>query len=244
MRRGFVIGSLMIVLAGWSAPARADFVISIGSTSIAQGSTGTIDVMLSSNAPSTAPDLLNNVGFELQISSSPSQPGILQFATQDFSYLNNTNYVFFGDSIDYQTSSPGGSVSTSFTPNDTFTGSDSTASGNPFSLDSTNTPVLLAVLTFDTSITNVGDSYTISLMPPSGTGSNAGGANTFFDYFDFNNTGTELSAVPFTSTSGTVTITGSVVPEPASIVMGLSAVALLAGAGLYRGRRRSKRQPA
>jgi hypothetical protein len=239
MRRGFMIGCLMIALTGWSAPSRGDFVISIGSTSIAQGSTGTIDVMLSSTAALSSPDLVNNFAFAVQITG----PGMLEFASsQDFSYLNASNYIFFGNSFDYLTSSPGGSTTSLVKTNDTFIGIDITNSGNPVSLSSSNTPVLLAALTLDTTSTQVGDSYTISLVPLSGNGSTATGALTYFDNYNFN-TGVETSAVAFTSNSGTVTITAAV-PEPSSIVLGLGAMSLLAGVRLATIRRRSKPQPA
>jgi hypothetical protein len=240
MRRGFVIGFLMIVLTGWSAPSRGDFVISIGSTSIAQGSTGTIDVMLTSTASPSSPDLVNNFAFALQITG----PGMLEFAnSQDFSYLNASNYIFYGDSFDYQTSSPGGSPTSLVYTNDTFIGIDITNSTNPVSLSSSNTPVLLAALTLDATSTQVGDSDTISLVPLSGNGSTATGALTYFDNYNFN-TGVETSAVPFTSSSGTVTITTAAVPEPSSIVLGLGAMSLLAVVRLATIRRRSKPQPA
>ena len=241
MRRGFVIGCLMIALTGWSAPSRGDFVISIGSTSIAQGSTGTIDVMLTSTAPLSSPDLVNNFAFALQITG----PGMLEFASsQDFSYLNASNYIFYGDSSDYQTSSPGGSTTSLVYTNDTFIGIDITNSGNPVSLSSSNTPVLLAALTLDTTSTHVGDTYAISLVPPTGSGSPDSGALTYFDNYNFNS-GVENSAVPFTSNPGRVTMIGAAtVPEPSSIVLVLGAVSLLAGVRLATIRRRSKPQPA
>ncbi len=224
MRRGIAVGLLLIAMAGWTSPSRADFVVSIGSTSIAQGGTGTIDVFLTSTASSSAPDLLNNLGFQLQITG----PSFLEFSSsQNFSYLNASNYVFFGDSNDSVTSSPGGIVSTSFYTNDTFSGIDTTYSGNPISLNSSNTPVLLAVLTLDATNTNAGDSYTIGLVPPTGDGSINTNSVTYFDNYSFN-TGTETSAVPYTSTPGTVTIIAASIPEPSSIIMGLSGVALLA----------------
>jgi len=216
------------LLTLFAAPARADLVISIGSPAVPQGGTGTLDVWLASTAGSSAPDLLNNYGFTLQITGTNE----LQFSTtQSFAYLTNSQYVFAGDSTDQMTMSPGGTVSTSMTgyTNDTFIGNDSTASGNPVSLSSANTPVLLAALTLDATITNPGDSYSISLAPPSGNGSMISSSQTFFDVFNFN-TGDETSAVPFTSTSGTVMIKGaSAIPEPASIISGLTAMLILAG---------------
>ena len=84
-------------------------------------------------------------------------------------------------------------------------------------------------------MTNAGDVYSISLVPPTGTGSVNAYTNTWFDNFNFN-TGTETSAVSYTSTSGTVTIMGATVPEPSSIILGLSATAIVAGARIVRRR--------
>jgi hypothetical protein len=93
-----------------------------------------------------------------------------------------------------------------------------------------NTPVLLAAITLSapTNSVNVGDVYTINLVPLSGNGSMTGNVSTFFDVFDFN-TGGETSAVPFTSTPGTVTITSASVPEPAALVSGLAGLVVLSG---------------
>ncbi len=49
---------------------------------------------------------------------------------------------------------------------------------------------------------------------------------TYFDNFNFN-TGSETSSTSFTSTSGGVDIAGAAVPEPASIVSGLTALLIL-----------------
>jgi hypothetical protein len=246
MLRRIAVGFLLLALSVWPSPSRADFVISIGSASIAQGGTGSIDVLLSSTASATSPDQINNLAFQLQIAG----PNFLQFATsQDFSYLNAPKYAFFGDSthwINGQTVPPpiGGFTQTTVYTNDTFAGSDSTLSTNPVSLDSsnTNTPVLLAVLTLDAPVgkVNVGDVYTISLVPSAGDGSMNTSTTTLFDNVNFSN-GTEISSVPYTSTPGTVTIIAASIPEPSSIIMGLSAVALLAGARWIRGPWRSKR---
>ncbi len=137
------------------------------------------------------------------------------------------------------TSSSGGTVSTTVYSNDTFIGNDSTFSGNPVSLSSANTPVLLAALMLDTTITSPGDSYSISLLPSSGNGSMSTSSQTYFDVVNFN-TGAETSAVPFTSTPGTVTIVASAVPEPASIISGLTALLILAGVHGVRRVRRSR----
>ena len=152
MPRRIAIAFLLIVLAGWAAPSRADFVISIGSTSIDQGSTGTIGVYLTSTGTSGSPDLLNFYSFALQITG----PNELQFAptqSQDFSYLNAPNYVFNGDSNTWITGQPNpiaGYPTTTAYMNDTFIAGDSTYDGNPVSLTASNTPVLLATLTLST----------------------------------------------------------------------------------------------
>jgi hypothetical protein len=94
-------------------------------------------------------------------------------------------------------------------------------------------------LSAPTNSVNVGDVYTISLVPTSGNGSMTGGTPTFFEVFDFN-TGGETSAVPFTSTPGTVRITQASVPEPASIVSGLIGLSFVSGLHAIRRLRRSR----
>jgi hypothetical protein len=234
MRQGVAIGCLVLVLAGLAAPARANFVISIGSASIPQGGTATIDVLLTSTADSASPDLLNNYGFTLQI-TGPNE--LLTFTSPPITgFESNSQYVFLGDS-----SGPNPAVSTTVYGGDTYASQDSTASGNPVQLSSTDTPKLLAVVSLDAAgITNVGDTYTVSLVPPTGNGSIAGNPPTFFDVFDFN-TGGETSAVPFTSTPGTLTIVAAI-PEPASLVSALAGVAVLAGVQGLRRLRHSKGQ--
>jgi hypothetical protein len=103
------------------------------------------------------------------------------------------------------------------------------------SLSPSSGPVLLATLTLDASSTSAGESFIVSLVPPTVSGSSGGGASTFFNVADssFN----ELSAVPYTSTPGTVMITASAIPEPTSIVSGLTGLLILAG---YHGVRRPR----
>ena len=231
MPRRVWIWSLAVLLPLIASPARAGFLVSMTSPVIPQGGTGTLDVFLASTASPTSPDLLNNFVFTLQITG----PNELQFSpSQSFGYLSSSQYIFAGDSSAQMTSSPGGTVATTVYKNDTFVGNDSTSSSNPVSLSSANTPVLLAALTLDAAITNPGETYSISLIPSSGNGLMSSSNQTFFDVFNFN-TGGEISAVPFTSASGTVTITGAVVPEPASIVSGLTGMLILAvAAGVRR----------
>jgi hypothetical protein len=232
------IHSLVVVLVGFAVPARAgDLIISIGNASVAQGGTGTVDVLLTSTASSQAADLINNYAFQLQITNNGADNTQLAFSgNQDFGYISNTTlnpaYLFLGNSFAAQPPpTPVGSPGQTVYPNDTFTGTDSTFSGNPVSLSSGNTYLLasLTVTTLTGASPVIGDAFTISLVPTSGTGSLSPNTNTYFDNFDFNNSGTELSATPFTSTSGTVNIVSAAVPEPASIISGLTALLILAG---------------
>jgi hypothetical protein len=226
MPRLIGMGCLFLLLTELALPARAALVISIGNTSIAQGSTGTIDVWASSTAGSSMPDLINDYGFTLQITG----PNELQFSSvQSFSYLNNAQYLFFNDSTDQMTSSAGGSVLTTTYVNDTFVGNDSTFSGNPVNLSSGSSPLLLATLSLSALITNAGDMYTISLVPDHGDGSMNTSAKTFFDVVDFAGTGQETSHVPYSSTAGTVTITAAAVPEPPSLITSSIAIGLVWG---------------
>jgi hypothetical protein len=234
MSRRVWISSLALLLVGLAGPVRADVILTVDSTTISPGGAGTVDVWLASTASASSPDQIDNYAFVLQISNNGMDGTQLSFnPNQDFTPVaNNSSYLFYNDSFGVS-----GNVTTSMTgyPNDTFTGSDSTAVGNPVSI-STGTSYLLASLTVLTATGSppiANDSFTISLIPTSGTGSVMGNPApvTYFDNFDFNNTGTELSATPFTSVSGTETISqGSpVVPEPASIVSGLIGMVVLAG---------------
>jgi len=113
----------------------------------------------------------------------------------------------------------GGTTHTTVYANDTFLGFDSTNNLSPVSLSSSFGPVLPAALTLDASITSAGESFTVSLVPSSGNGSSSAETGAYFNVVDSNFN--EVSALSFTSTSGTVSIITSSVPEPASIVCGL-----------------------
>jgi hypothetical protein len=229
MRHRFGIGCLVVLLAGPAFPAQAGLVVSIGTTTVAQGGTGTLDVYLSSTTPSSTPDQINDYAFTLQI--TPSTVGNLAFSvSQTFGYLNSNNYVFFGNSADYIAglASPppfGGTPLTTVYANDTFLGFDNTNDFTPVSLSSNSGQVLLATLTLDASITSVGEAFSVSLVPAMGDGSQTSGSSSYFNVVDSNFS--QLSAVPFTSTSGTVTITPASVPEPASIILGSTGILIV-----------------
>ncbi len=244
LRRLWVL-CLAFLLAGFAVPAgAAGLSISIGNASVAQGGTGTFDVLLTNTSQS--PDLINNYAFQLQITNNGVDNTQLAFsANQDFGYVsNNPAYVFYGDSNAAQSSPPyiGGPPTQTVYPNDTFTGADSTFSGNPVSLSSGSTYLLasLTVTTLTGSSPLIGDAFTISLVPTSGTGSLYANPNTYFDNYDFNG-GSELSPTPFTSTSGTVNIVGAAIPEPAAFISGLTALLILAGFHAVQRDRHSRR---
>ncbi len=229
--RGIAVGLLTVFLLVLAAiPVRAGLVISVGSTSIVQGGTGSIDVYLSSTATPATPDQLDDYAFTLQI--MPIDAGNLAFSTpQGFAYLSSPQYVFYGDSADYIAgiASPpplGGAVTQTVYNNDTFLGFDNTNSLNPVSLSTSSGPLLLASLSLDASITSAGESFTVALVPTSGNGSMASGASSYFNVVDSNFN--EISAVPFGSTSGTVNIIAASVPEPASMVCALIGAAVIA----------------
>jgi hypothetical protein len=220
----------LVLLAGSPIPAQAGLVLSIADATVPEGGTGTLDVYLSSTAPSNMPDQFNNYAFTLQI--TPTTVGNLAFSNnQSFGYLNSSNYVFFGNSADYIAglSSPppfGGTPLTSVYANDSFLGFDSTNDLIQVSLSSNSGKVLLASLTLDGSITSVGESFTVSLVPGSGDGSSSTNPNMYFNTVDRANN--QVSFVSFDSSSGTVTITPAAsVPEPGSMISGLIAVLLL-----------------
>ena len=236
MRRRIEVGCLFLLIAASAIPARADLVVSVSSPSVVQGGTGELDVYLTSTA---GPDSINNYAFTLQI--TPNTVGNLAFSNnQNFGYLNDSNYVFFGNSADWiggmASPPPSGGTpesSANFTPpnmngyaNDAFLGTDGTNDFAPVVLTSANTPVLLAKLTLDASITSAGETFTVSVVPSVGGDWQNGNAPTYFNLIDSNFN--QVSFVPYTSEAGTVTIIAASVPEPSSIVCGLSALAILA----------------
>jgi hypothetical protein len=156
----------------------------------------------------------------------------LAFApNQSFGYLTDSSlnpaYIFLGNSLDASPpASPVGAPGLTVYPDETFTGQDATADSSPVTL-SAGTTYILASLSL-TTLTGVpplvGDSFTISLVPSIGSGSFYVNLDTYFDHFD-PDSGTEVSATPFTSSSGTVAITS--VPEPGSVVSGLLGILIV-----------------
>jgi hypothetical protein len=193
--------------------AHAALLVSIGSTTITPGGTGSIDVTVESDA--ALGDLLSLFSFEFRISTGgPTQ---LDFSNpQGDSQLGELGYVFAGDSL-AAAFPPVGSVSGSIAPNDTFIGGDATFSGSDVSVLATARLLVRLDFTAATVLPPVaGDSFVVELI--------AGQTTAFQD--------SEFFDVAYEATTGTVTI----VPEPSGAVMVLCGLAFVVILQAIRGR--------
>ena len=222
------LSALVAVVA--AGPARAGLVVSIQSTNVAAGGTGSVEVDITNNGNASV--AINDYAIQLVIAPTNGTLTQLAFSAPtpgQLGYLSDPNYVFLNDSIAALPPPFVGLPTQTLYNNDTFTATDSTVSGNTVSIGVSQS-YLLAILPI-TTLTQLdpqsGDSFSVSLNPSSGTGSSSGGASTYFDVLDSNNN--ETSYVPFTSTPGTVTILPSAVPEPGTLVSGLTAILIGAG---------------
>ncbi len=191
-------------------PLRADLVVNVGSTTIAPGSTGTVDITVTST---TGADTLSAFGLELQITGVGTPAALLQFSMDQPTPYGNVNYVFFGQSSNNDFGLP--LWSPPFTTNynnDTITGGDSN-DGNGSTPGYVTIPssaggayTYLASVQFFLPVGGTsGDQYKISLVNSPG--------QTYFD--DQNN-----NPLSYTSSSGLVTVEGiASVPEPSSLLV-------------------------
>ncbi len=246
MHKGIVFGLLTLALAAWAVPARAELTITIGSAQIAQGTTGTVDVLISSDNN----DQLNSFSFELQI-SGPNELQFVQPSGDTWVTSTNPQYLLQNATLAYDASLTGDSVSNNGSgKNNQYDGTNQTTTTDvnnnvipgPDVTLATGVSYLLVALQLDTTNTSVGDQYTISLAPGSGTGSVNDGTPNFFDTLDSSSNEVANSGIPYTSNPGTITIVGASVPEPGSLVLGLGATAMMAGVGAVR-RRRGRKGP-
>jgi hypothetical protein len=236
-RREWIL-CLIVLFPLLTAPARADLTLFLQDTTVAQGGYGEMNIWIGSN--STQTDLFSNYSFELQITG----PNVLQFApnpfepsdatpqTQNYNYLSASNYIFPGDSLNGGTDSNGGLLPGNQNGQQ-FIGFDQSFDAANYA-PANNLPgyTLLASVVLYAYDTNVGDIYTVSVVP---------GTNTFFNQIDpmtFQTIpGTDLndSASTMTGYTGKVMIGAAAVPEPGSIVSGLAALGV--GAVIYGARR-------
>jgi hypothetical protein len=246
MMRRIAISCLAVLLAALAAPAKANLVIYVQDTSIEQGQYGLMNIYLGSTNPAAdafdtytvglqITPVINTGGTLLFAANNPSgpSPGNEALGLQPYNYLFAGNYIFSGDSTDGIAGVNGGNPPTGApTPGPQFFITDQSLSGSEY-VPPGNTPgpggttVLLASLLLDSLSTNVGETYAVSVVAsfPSGPTTS------------FTNNGSPVNSSQDTGQtgfSGTITINPASVPEPASIVSGMTAVLLLAGWHLAR----------
>lgn len=192
--------ALLCLCALLSVPAAAfgDIIVDVQDASISAGGAGFVDVLISSNA--TLTDLVASFGFEFQI-SAPTVNGALRFsAVQSDSETTaqgplDYDYVFLGDSINF-------TAVRQITDEQSLVGGDAASTNAVIS----GGPFLMARLELEhitgTPLAAVGETFTISLIP-----------GPFTTFADANGD----PVAPFSSSSGTVTITSAAVPEPGSV---------------------------
>lgn len=200
--------------------AHADFTVTVGSATITEGDTGFVDVMIRSDGASALP--LASAGFTFNITAT-NNANTLEFISlqpQDqsapptaaylTSYLVDPNYVFFGNSSDFDNKTAVGNVTSTLTgTNDQYDGGDSTFLNNGADLFVPTTDVLLIRLSLTAALGSMpvaGDTFTIALTPSS---------TAFQTRADLDSGFRE----PYTPISGTVTISARSVPEPGSLML-------------------------
>lgn len=236
--------SLMVLLfAAWMTPraAHADLVISIGNATITSGSTQAfVDVTVSGTLPPNPvfPDFPDFVAiFDLTFSITPSGgPLDLVFSSPGVGpeayHTNDTNYIFYDDPVDPDGVSEnvvnGFSATSVFSPNEIQVGDALDFNAPLIEVEVNNmSSFLLTRLAVElpglstTADYFPGTEFVISLDE---------NASSFTDGFGFS---PEISNL---SSSGTVTIQGTAVPEPGSLAF----LGLLAVGCSWRSRRQRK----
>jgi hypothetical protein len=216
---------------------------------VAQGGYGLVNVYVGG----TAPTAFDDYNVTLSITPIGGSAGSVVFAPvgaapdpanaaagmQPFSYLypagsTAANYIFLNDSLDSSFGLNGGQP-TLGQPSNFFTISDISNSGVDYTANATNdspaSPVppttLLASLLVQAVSTNMLDQFQISVsLDPSLT--------NFSDLA--NNVFSASQDTSVTGYSGTLTIAASSVPEPASIISGLTGLAAVIGFSACRRR--------
>lgn len=232
-------GRISVIIAGLAlcfvSAVRADLVISVGSISLASGSSGYVPVYISSTTPiGSGGDSIASTGFKFQITNSNGDfPGAqLQFAANpplpgsDPTYTDN-HYIFYGNSGNQNSNSAmfGTPLDSLPQKNGIISGGDSTADFGNVVLSTTSPQTLLTYIPVtaapvSSSAPSAGDTYSINLV-------NDPSIVQFFDAV-----GNQLTVDFGDSTGGTVTITPAVaapLPRPviaAVLLLGLAAVAL------------------
>lgn len=209
--RAFGIGLLFacgaVLVAARSA--NAGLTVSVGDLTLSGGSTGTLNVIISgSGAVSLA-------GFSAEFLITPigSSGPLLQFATSQTDPSGETDYVFYGDSSNNSLGFIPILQTTSATDDTLIVGD----SAYDFSNVTVGSNEVLARLTVDAAGTPLTDeNFSVSVVSLS--------ADPVFgtQFFTFDSTFAS-QAVDYSSTSGTVTISGAAptgaVPEPSTLLL-------------------------
>jgi hypothetical protein len=194
----------LLVLLFCAANAHAAVSVTIGSTSLAAGSSTLLPVYISA---STASVNLASANYQFLLTTTAGG-SFLQFGSTDTSGATDgatsPSYVFSGNSIDQNIEIPVlGPPLTINTPNDSITGGDSTNDGSNVVLPVSGN-FLLVYLPITAALgASSGDSYVVSLVPTNGLNSST---SNFQDNLS--------NYLPFSSISGEVTVSN--VPEPST----------------------------
>jgi hypothetical protein len=239
MMRRIAIACFAMFLAGMAAPARADLVIYAQDNSLVpSGGYSYLNIYLAGS------DSFDNYTVTLSITAKMGTLGTLVFAPngsapdpnnafssqQPYNYLSAGDYIFSGDSTDGIAGVNGGAPSPSGT---SMTITDESLSGSEYTPMSDSPPTmadpgtLLASVLIYAITTNPGDQYQVGLVSAS-----------------FTNMGSPVGSPTLGSTTGftgLLGVTNSSVPEPASIVSGMTALVILVGFEGGRRLRRSRR---
>ncbi len=212
-----VLKRSVLVLLVWftmGLPSMAGIVVTLGSTTIAQGGTGTIEVRISGS--SNVPDLLDNFDTTFQLIPVGNGNAISFVNPQSDSQLSDPSYVFAGVSQNVVQGNPMGAVG----PSNTFIGGDFSDDGlgnsNPVGVSNAN-DFLLYRFDIDAGNAVAGDQFLLQLT-----------SGSFLD--------DTFNPFPF-SVQGSGQISISAVPEPST--WALSSLGCLA-AGYWQWRRRAR----
>jgi hypothetical protein len=255
MLKRIAIGCLALLLSGIAAEVRADLAIYAQDTTLKQGGYDLLNLYVT-GLPADAVanyqvtlEITRNAGTSGTVAFAPNgvapDPGNEALGEQPYNYLAASHYLFAGDSLNATAGVNGGNYPTGF-PSTYFAATDMTLSGAGYAPASDNPPTasspgtLLASLLIHAVSANPGGSFSVQLVS-NGT---LGNGDTFF----MNAAGGLVSyGSSFGSSPGfshSITIGAATVPEPAAIVSGLTAMALVGGALGFRRIRRARRRSA
>jgi hypothetical protein len=216
--RNLIVG--LLCAAAVPACVRGDVLISFQGSTIPTGGTGLVDVFISSNAPVTAPDIVDSFSVKFRITpQAGSVSSGLQFIDpQSDSQLQLPHYIYNGNSL--FAPGPVGAVSTASNTNDTYIAGDATFDGQGRSLDINSTPLLLFRLDLSAATAANGDRFSLEMLNDPAT--------SFLD--------TGFSQLSIDSSSY-APLTLTAVPEPGSVAVILTGT--VAAAIRHRRRKRA-----